>query len=775
MILKLSLKQSMVLAIPVQPPLKLTHHDFCYCKIRSSANDSTNRKPPFKLPLQWGNSKWKFTDIDPDAVKTSLNTLLSSTYNFVNEVTSPLVKTGKLDNSNDVDHYDSEDILVGEQNVQSELLNRGNLSLAAAISIEQFSRMNGLTGQKMQKLFEALVPKSLQKDARYLVEYCCFRFLSRDNSDIHPSLQELAFRRLIFITMLAWEKPHRVENNSYPDGSEEASLQTRLVREEAFSHIAPALSGVADRPTVHNIYKALAGDKGGISFSVWSSYINGLLKVHKNRKSYELQLPHRSSEQVLCVGSSKKQPVLKWENNMAWPGKLTLTERALYFEPIDFLKSKRVERLDVTGPGAHVKKTKVGLFGSVLFDSAVSISSAEKECKPWVLEFIDLGGDMRRDVWHASMNEVIALHKFVQEFGPEEDGSISHIYGADKGKERAKRDAINSISRLQSLQSMKKLLDEPLKLLQFSYLQHSPYGDVVYQTLALNYWGGPLVSKFRKLRSPRTKGDRSLDELSEVNYQVNDVDGSVYLSHWMTSPTWASSNSISFWRNASLKEGLVLSKNLIVGGASLTERAARICREKSKVIEKTQATIDAATLEGIPSNIDLFKELVLPLSIMAGNVEKLRRWENPFLTISFLGLAYTVIFRNLLAYVFPTTLIGAAAIMLSLKALREQGRLGRSFGKVTIRDQPPSNTVQKIIALKQAMRDMENYLQNINVTLLKLRTIVLSGQPQYDPSVETARTCGTPLPKEVQGLGSLSERRSMHKQESGRRTFENVE
>lgn len=68
--------------------------------------------------------------------------------------------------------------------------------------------------------------------------------------------------------------------------------------------------------------------------------------------------------------------------------------------------------------------------------------------------------------------------------------------------------------------------------------------------------------------------------------------------------------------------------------------------------------------------------------------------------------------------------------MLTLKGLKDQGRLGRSFGKVTIRDQPPSNTIQKIIALKDAMRDVENYLQNLNITLLKMRTVILSGQPQ---------------------------------------------
>lgn len=68
--------------------------------------------------------------------------------------------------------------------------------------------------------------------------------------------------------------------------------------------------------------------------------------------------------------------------------------------------------------------------------------------------------------------------------------------------------------------------------------------------------------------------------------------------------------------------------------------------------------------------------------------------------------------------------------MLTIRALKEQGRLGRSFGGVTIRDQPPSNTIQKIIAVKDAMRDVENLMQRVNVSLLKIRSILLSGHPQ---------------------------------------------
>jgi hypothetical protein len=56
------------------------------------------------------------------------------------------------------------------------------------------------------------------------------------------------------------------------------ALQRKLVREEAFIRLAPAISGVADRATVHNLFKALAGDEQGISLSLWLTYVDELLK-----------------------------------------------------------------------------------------------------------------------------------------------------------------------------------------------------------------------------------------------------------------------------------------------------------------------------------------------------------------------------------------------------------------------------------------------------------------------------------------------------------------
>lgn len=39
------------------------------------------------------------------------------------------------------------------------------------------------------------------------------------------------------------------------------------------------------------------------------------------------------------------------------------------------------------------------------------------------------------------------------------------------------------------------------------------------------------------------------------------------------------------------------------------------------------------------------QELILPLTITATKFEKLRRWEEPYMTVSFLAFASTIIFR----------------------------------------------------------------------------------------------------------------------------------
>ncbi|KAH1246684.1 Protein ILITYHIA [Glycine max] len=69
------------------------------------------------------------------------------------------------------------------------------------------------------------------------------------------------------------------------------------------------------------------------TFGQRTSIYHGVRRVRQKQISYQiLEFPQLSEERILCIGFNSKRPVLKWENNMAWPGKLTLTDKAVYFE-----------------------------------------------------------------------------------------------------------------------------------------------------------------------------------------------------------------------------------------------------------------------------------------------------------------------------------------------------------------------------------------------------------------------------------------------------------
>ncbi|RWW29942.1 hypothetical protein GW17_00005509 [Ensete ventricosum] len=202
------------------------------------------RRRPRPRPLvivlrSGGGDRWKLTDLDPSMW---LRSWLLKARTLLTEVATPLVKPGqgrKPATARELENLDvEEEVFVASEMTVDRRTSKGFLSFAAAV----WYRMNGLTGRKMQKIFEALAPETIRTDARSLVEYCCFRYLSRDSSDIHPS------------------------------------LKGQLVGEDAFVRISPAVAGVSDVSTAHHLFKALAGDEQGISLSLWTTYLAELLK-----------------------------------------------------------------------------------------------------------------------------------------------------------------------------------------------------------------------------------------------------------------------------------------------------------------------------------------------------------------------------------------------------------------------------------------------------------------------------------------------------------------
>ncbi|VAH82327.1 unnamed protein product [Triticum turgidum subsp. durum] len=296
------------------------------------------RAPPPVLAVR---SQWKLPDVDTDAVQERVRSWFSRARGAVVDVTQAARERGKRKEEADgrkkqrKEEVEEEPLVAVPEITLERRVGRGWLSVDAIVAIEQFARLNGLTGRQVQRIFKALAHEHVHDDARSLVEYCCFRYLSRDNSDFHPSLRELAFQRLIFVTMLAWNDPY--DEDSDPHSSlDNYSILGRLVEEDAFVRIAPAVAGVADASTAHHLFRALVGAEKGLSLDLWTTYLGELWKVHHGRQTHKIGDNFLSDEQVLCIGSSRKRPVLKWEQNTAWPGHLTLTNKALYFEPLDW-------------------------------------------------------------------------------------------------------------------------------------------------------------------------------------------------------------------------------------------------------------------------------------------------------------------------------------------------------------------------------------------------------------------------------------------------------
>ncbi|XP_024395636.1 uncharacterized protein [Physcomitrium patens] len=620
-----------------------------------------------------------------------------------------------------------EELLFKEHTVDAQT-SRGYLSPAAINVIEQFSRLNGVTGKKMRADFEATASTYVQNDARNLVEFCVFRYLVRSDADFHPSLSDAAFRRLTFTAMLAWQRPYQEDLRSINNGSKRSKPPRGLVGEEAFIRIASSISGAADRVTAHSLYKVLTHDMKGLSFEVWDTYIQELCGVLDERKNYQQMeastLGLEPDEEVLSVGQNKRQPVQKWNGTMVWPGRLTLTNRALYFEANSLTSHQAPVRLDLTRGDAVIDNRRVGPLGAELFDSAISIASSP-DSEPWILEFVNFGGEKRRDIWLAIIKEIVLAHWFIREYGPRDnDPSLNYMDGSVLGSKRALASASNGIARLQAVQhALGHSPDDSRSLLQFCSTKDAPSAELVFEALAVTNWAGRVDSKAKELSA----SNGAEEEQVGTGQNVVSEDGSIYLSKWMTSQTWDSIKSQNFWKaHKGGSKGLVLGKNFSVGGLTNLDRAVGEWREQSRVVDKTKATIDGAKLKGIPNNVDLLKELLLPFSIIATNVQKLKRWEEPGATAGFLIAALGVVYMNWLRYVFPTILLTCAGILCVLRGLKAQGRLTDDFGKLTIRDQPETNTIQKIMALKDALTSLEDFLQNTNIALLKLRSVALS-------------------------------------------------
>lgn len=568
------------------------------------------------------------------------------------------------------------------------------LSPIANIIVGRCSKILGISASELQENFNSEASDTIKHPSRYarnFLEYCCLRALSLSTHS-KDCLGDKKFRRLTFDMMLAWEAP-AATSEPFLKVDEDATAGI-----EAFSRIAPAIPIIANVIISDNLFEVLTSSTANrLHFSIYDKYLSGLeraLKKLRAQSESSLLSPFRAArgEKIIEVdGTVTTQPVLQHVGISTWPGRLVLTDHALYFEALRMVSFDKAKRYDLSDDLKQVVKPELtGPWGTRLFDKAVlykSISLSE----PVVFEFPELKGHTRRDYWLAIIREVLYVHRFIHKFqitGVERDEAISM--------------AVFGILRLQAaLEITSGNHFACQSLLMFNLCDQLPGGDLISETLA---------NMLHSRGSDRT------------NNYFKDKDG-------MYSSAVAVGSNLGYvfgsGSNDPNRAGLLVGE-ISVGEMSVLERAVKESRSNYNKVKQAQASVDGVKMDGIDTNLAVMKELLFPLMELGKHLLSLAYWEDPLKSFMFCSVVTYIICRGWLGYMFALLLIFIAIFTVLTRYLSN----GKSVNVVKVTAPQPMNTMEQLLTVQNVISQAEVFIQDGNIVLLKMRALLLSIFPQ---------------------------------------------
>lgn len=563
------------------------------------------------------------------------------------------------------------------------------LSPVANIVVRQCSKILKIPTGQLQENFNGVASDATKDTTRYarnFLEYSCFRALSL-STRVSGYMEDKNFRRLTFDMMLAWEIPDAASQATM-DIDEDASVGL-----EAFSRIAPAVPVIADVVISDYIFEFLTSStEGRLHFSMYEKYLSGLERAVRRLKSQSdssLLSSQRSErgERILEVdGTVTTQPVLQHVGISTWPGRLILTDHALYFEALRVVSYDKPTVYELADDLKQLVKPELtGPWGTRLFDKAflyrsVSLSEAV------IMELPELKGHTRRDYWLAIIREILYAHKFIRKY---------EITGCERDEILMK--TIFGILRIQVLKDMSSA--KPLCFeagLMFNACDQLPGGDLILETLAMI--------------------------LTDRNNNNTKVTSGMYS---VSATTTASSLGFVFGTSSSNDYGVILG-DVCVGELTPLEKAVQDSRSSYKMVANAQATVDGVKVEGIDTNLAVMKELLFPVTELGNHLVKLFYWEEPVKSLAFCLTFTYAIYGGWFSYIFAS-LLGFLALFIVITRWSSRGRAVDEFKVIA---PPPMNTMEQLLAVQNAISQAEELIQDGNIVLLKLRGLMLSIFPQ---------------------------------------------
>ncbi|KDP45153.1 hypothetical protein JCGZ_15018 [Jatropha curcas] len=603
------------------------------------------------------------------------------------------------------------------------------LSPLANSVVTRCSRILGVPTHELQHHFDIELPESVKQlfsYARNFLEFCSYQALNWVTR--RPDyLSDKEFRRLTYDMMLAWESPSiELESNPqlnetaspcYPQEEDEDGVSlfyssstnmavqvddTKTVGREAFARIAPACAVVADVMTVHNLFDALTSTSGErLHFLIYDKYLHNLDKIIRGAKSTpgllisNLQLAE--GEIILDVdGTVPTQPILQHIGISAWPGRLTLTNFALYFESLGVGIYDKAVRYDLATDMKQVIKPELtGPLGARLFDKAVmykSIATAE----PVYFEFPEFKGNSRRDYWLDISIEILHAYKFIRKNNFKETQQLEVLARAILGifRSRAIREAFHFFS------------SHYKTVLAFKLAESLPKGDKILETLS---------SRLALLNV--TASPRSVNGFANAKQQP------------MLSPVALLTLrrlGLMLQKETNIDGEAIEIGDLCVGETNPLEIAVKKSVSDIGRAEAAQATVDKVKVEGIDTNVAVMKELMFPVIEFVSCLQRLACWEDPFKSMVLLVVGCYVILRGWIKFILPSIFICSAVFMFFQRHFNKKEPL-EAF---RVRAPPNKNAVEQLLTLQEAVTHVEALIQTGNIILLKIRALLFAVLPQ---------------------------------------------
>ncbi|XP_043701883.1 uncharacterized protein LOC122652256 [Telopea speciosissima] len=609
------------------------------------------------------------------------------------------------------------------------------LSSIANSVIARCSRILSIPTEELQRCFETELPEHTTQSptyARNLLEFCSYQTL--DVVTQRPDyLRDKEIRRLTYDMMLAWEdsgvkrEPTQKENAScnnqdvededgwslFYSNSECMAVQVddkETVGPEAFARIAPGCASVADIITVRNLFDALTSSSGGqLHFIIYDKYLKSLNKVIKTAKSapgmpLASNLKLAEGEIILDVdGTVPTQPVLQHIGTSAWPGRLTLTNYALYFESLGVGLYDKAVKYDLATDLKQVLKAELtGPLGARLFDKALMYKSTSV-AEPIFFEFPEFKGNSRRDYWLEISLEILHAHKFIRKYNLKETQLTEALAKSTLGifRYRALRDAFHIFPSLYKT------------LLAYNLAEKLPGGDKILEILS---------SQLEQFNARMLQHDDTMISLNDAKWKSSLSPTSLFaLVRLGLLPKGAYSDG----------DAAFVVRDVSAGEINPLELAVKKLKHDTGRAEAAQATVDQVKVEGIDTNVAVMKELLFPLVESGKLLQFLASWDEPFKSTMFLMLICYTIIWGWFKYVLPCTSVFLAAHMLWQKHHNK----GKPLEAVRVTPPPSRNAVELLLTLQEFISQVEALVQDVNITLLKLRAIFFSALPQATDKV----------------------------------------